>query len=311
MRCGGLGEEGYLDGRDLASVFPLAPPERSHLAVRGQHWLLGRTAGVRHPLLERVTTRCLRPCPDFSRSRRRTRCAGQCGVTVRARRSTSGGSRRTATSSRGGGPHQRMAELLPDDAAARRPPRFVLSTSGHNRGHRQHRPATSGPPTGIAATDTARRRAVGGLATTSQEPGWTDWDEWLADARAGCAPRPRGSAIGGQARGRGTRSTSSSRDAMPAGTGGVARVHSAHGPPGIHSDAAAGREPARAGVRRAPGRRAAAQATAERHSHDVDALQLERVEEALRAARDLHSERRNGVEEAPERGTERTRRPHP
>ena len=174
----------------------------------------------------RTPPACPRRCTGTSsRSRRRTRCAGQVASRCWARRSTSAAITVDSYVIAGAADHispwqncYRTTQLLGGRT------RFVLSTSGHIA-------AIVNPPGNKRATyRTADEQTPSDpaqweeLATTNQGTWWTDWDEWLASARAGCAPRPRGSATGGTSSwARHPGSTSSSREAMVSVRRGVAR----------------------------------------------------------------------------------------
>ena len=165
-------KKGYLDGRDLASVFLWLRPNDLIWPYVVNNWLLGKEppafdilywnadttrmpAALHRDFLELATAELDAPA----------RWRHGAGLAGRPRHDHGRQLRRRGS----GGPHQPLAELLRDDAAARRPHALRAVHQRAHRGHRQPARQQASHLPDRRRADTARPRTVGGAR--DHEPG--------------------------------------------------------------------------------------------------------------------------------------------
>jgi polyhydroxyalkanoate synthase subunit PhaC len=214
--------KGYLDGRDLASVFLWLRPNDLIWPYVVNNWLLGKEPPAFDILYWNADTTRMPAAlhRDFLKIATENSMRRPGGVTVLGSPVDLGRITVDSYVVAGGADHispwqncYRTTQLLGGRT------RFVLSTSGHiaaivnppGNKRATYRTADEKTPPDPAQWGGARDHEPGNLVDGLGRVGWPS-------ARAGCAPRPRGSATGGTSSwARHPGSTSSSRDAMPAG----------------------------------------------------------------------------------------------
>ena len=202
-------KKGYLDGRDLASVFLWLRPNDLIWPYVVNNWLLGKEPPAFDILYWNADTTRMPAAlhRDFLEISAENSMCRPGGVTVLGSPVDLGSDHGRQLRHGGrGGPHQPMAELLPDDAAARRPHALRAVHQRAHRGHRQSARQQAGQLPDRGGAGTAGSRAVGGAR--DHEPGNLVGRLGRVARRALGRDAPRARAArqpAAQGRGRGTR----------------------------------------------------------------------------------------------------------